>query len=185
MAASLQTQIDKLKTSLNELKATGKNGFEGLIAVTLEAITGLPFRLASSGYQRGVDGKSTFEGAVVFEAKLYTNDLPRADVLSKIPDFVRHNDYADLVWVLGATCTVPSQLADDLRADAEKEGITALILDWVPSDFPRLSVAMAMGGDNVDDFLKTNLKTSKAKKSTGPENISTQFHAASQCAMRI
>ncbi|WP_269584237.1 hypothetical protein [Roseibium sp. Sym1] len=164
MAASLQTQIDKLKTSLNELKATGKNGFEGLIAVTLETITGIPFRLANSGYQRGVDGKSTFEGAVVFEAKLYTNDLPRADVLSKIPDFVRHNEYADLVWVLGATCTVPSQLADDLNDDAEKEGITALVLDWVPSDFPRLSVALAMGGDNVDDFLKTNLKTPKAKK---------------------
>ncbi|MGX1499841.1 hypothetical protein ACSSV1_004901 [Labrenzia sp. MBR-25] len=164
MPITLKDHIEKLNKALGELKATGENGFEGLISVALEEITGIPFRLASSSYQRGVDGKSAFEGAVVFEGKLYTNNLPRADVLSKIPDFVRHNDYADLVWVLGATCTVPSQLADDLRTDAAKEGITALILDWVPSDFPRLAVTLAMGGANVDEFLKTNLKTPKARK---------------------
>ncbi|RWI28746.1 hypothetical protein [Mesorhizobium sp.] len=164
MPSTLETHIENLSTALSELKATGDDGFEGLIAVTLNAITGIPFRLANSGYQRGVDGKSAFEGAVAFEGKLYTNDLPRKDVLSKIPDLVRHNDHADLVWVLGATCTVPSQLADDLRADGAKEGIGVLILDWVPSDFPRLAVALAMGGGKVEDFLKANLKSDDARK---------------------
>lgn len=156
--------IENLSTALSELKATGDDGFEGLIAATLNAITGIPFRLANSGYQRGLDGKSAFEGAVAFEAKLYTNDLPRKDVLSKIPDLVRHNDHADLVWVLGATCAVPSQLADDLRADGAKEGISVLILDWVPSDFPRLAVALAIGGGKVEDFLNANLKSDDARK---------------------
>ncbi|ESY95491.1 hypothetical protein [Mesorhizobium sp. LNHC229A00] len=164
MIISLEGHIDDLKAALSELKPTSEKGFEGLIAATLNAVTGIPFRLASSGYQRGVDGKSAFEGAVAFEGKLYTDDLPRKDVLSKIPDFVRHNDHADLVWVLGATCTVPSQLADDLRADGAKEGISVLILDWVPPDFPRLAVALAMGGGKVDDFLKTNLKSDDARK---------------------
>ncbi|MET3591736.1 hypothetical protein ABID26_001120 [Mesorhizobium shonense] len=164
MPSVLETHIENLSAALAELKATGDDGFEGLIAVTLNAITGIPFRLASSGYQRGIDGKSAFEGAVAFEGKLYTNDLPRKDVLSKIPDLVRHNDHADLVWVLGATCTVPSQLADDLRADGAKEGISVQILDWVPSDFPRLAVALAMGGGKVDDFLKANLKSDDARK---------------------
>ena len=99
------THIENLSGALLEHNPTGEKGFEGLIAVALGAITGVPFRLASSGYQRGVDGKAAFEGEVVFEGKLYKNDLPRKDVLSKIPDLVRHNDHADLVWVLGATCT--------------------------------------------------------------------------------
>lgn len=164
MPASLQTPFKNLSTALSELKATGEKGFEGLIAIALYAITSIPFRLASSGYQRGVDGKAAFEDAVAFEGKLYTNELPRKDVLSKIPDLVRHNDHADLVWVLGATCTVPAQLADDLRADGAKDGVSVLILDWVPSDFPRLAVALAMGGDKVEDFLKDNLKSADAPK---------------------
>ena len=164
MPSSLRTYIENLSAALSELKPTGENGFEGLIAISLEAITGISFRLASSGYQRGVDGKPAFEGEVAFEGKLYANNLPRNDVLSKIPDLVRHNDHADLVWVLGATCTVPSQLADDLRADGAKEGISALILDWVPSDFPRLAVALAMGGDKVEIFLKANLKSADTPK---------------------
>lgn len=164
MASSLETHIKNLSAALSELKPTGENGFEGMMAVTLDVVTGIPFRLASSGYQRGVDGKSAFEGAVAFEAKLYKNDLPRKDVLSKIPDLVRHNDHADLVWVLVATCTVPSQLADDLRADGAKEGVSVLILDWVPSNFPRLAVALAMGGDKVEAFLRANLKPADAPK---------------------
>ena len=164
MPASLETHFKNLNTALSELKATGAQGFEGLIAVALDAITGIPFRLASSGYQRGVDGKAAFEGDVAFEGKLYTNNLPRTDVLSKIPDLVRHSDHADLVWVLGATCTVPAQLADDLRTDGAKEGVSVLVLDWVPSDFPRLAVALAMGGDKVKGFLEDNLKSADALK---------------------
>ncbi|PAU72431.1 hypothetical protein [Vreelandella alkaliphila] len=151
------THVENLRNALLNLKPTGEDGFEGLIGEVLEGITGIPFRLASSGYQRGTDGKAAFEGAVAFEGKLYTNKLPRADVLSKIPDLVRHNDHADLVWVLGATCEVPSQLADDLRADGAQQGISVLILDWTPSDFPRLAVALAIAGIKTKAFLKANL----------------------------
>jgi len=164
MPKSIKIHIENLSTALSELKATGEAGFEGLIAIALDVITGLSFRLASSGYQRGVDGKAAFEGTIAFEGKLYTNDLPRKDILSKIPDLVRHNDYADLVWVLGATCTVPAQLADDLRADGAKEGVSVLVLDWVPSDFPRLAVALAMGGDMIEGFLKDNLTSADASE---------------------
>lgn len=156
------THIENLRNALVSLKATGEDGFEGIIAEALYGITDIPFRLASSGYQRGIDGMAAFEGAVAFEGKLYTNKLPRADVLSKIPDLVRHNDHADLVWVLGATCEVPSQLADDLRADGAKEGISVLILDWIPSDFPRLAVALAIAGVKAEDFLKANIENQHA-----------------------
>ncbi|MEO4002029.1 hypothetical protein [Mesorhizobium sp. CAU 1732] len=39
-----------------------------------------------------------------------------------------------------------------------------LILDWVPSEFPRLAVALAMGGIQVENFLKANLKSYDARK---------------------
>lgn len=159
MTIPLSTHIENLRNALLVLKPTGEGGFEGLIGATLCAITDIPFRLANSGYQRGVDGKAAFEGAVAFECKRYSHDLPRTDVLSKVPDLVRHNDHADLVWVLGATCIVPSQLADDLRADGAKQGVSVLILDWVPSDFPRLAVTLAMGSGKAEDFLKANLKS--------------------------
>jgi len=164
MPKFLPAHFEDLRIALSELKATGGAGFEGLIAVTLEAITGFSFRLASSGYQRGVDGKTAFEGSIAFEGKLYTNNLSRTDVLSKIPDFVRHNNHADLAWVLGATCAVPAQLADDLRADGAKEGISVLVLDWLPADFPRLAVALAMGGEKVEGFLRKNLSSASAHK---------------------
>ena len=164
MTESLGTNIENLSTALSQLGATGEKGFEGLIAVALYAITGIPFRLASSGYQRGVDGKAAFEGAVAFECKLYTKVVPRKDVLSKIPDLVRHNDHADLVWVLGATRTVSAQLADDLRKDGARVGVSVLVLDWMPSDFPRLAVVLAMVGDEVGGFLTANLKSTDASR---------------------
>lgn len=163
MTASLRTHLDNLNKSLQGLNATGEQGFEGLIGEALYEVTGIPFRLANSAYQRGHDGKAAFEGAVAFEGKLYTNDLPRKDVLSKIPDFVRHNDHSDLLWVLGATCVVPSQLADDLRTDGAKHGVSVLVFDWVPSDFPRLAVMLAMSATKVEDFLKNNLKSKTAR----------------------
>lgn len=163
MALPMKTHFENLRAALLELKATGESGFEGAMAVALYSITGIPFRLANSGYQRGIDGKAAFEGSIAFEGKLYTNSLPRTDVLSKIPDLVRHSNHADLVWVLGATCEVPSQLAEDLRADGTKQGVSVLVLDWVPSDFPRLAVALAMGEAKVEEFLTNNLKSQDAR----------------------
>lgn len=178
MTQSIKTHFINLSTALAKLKPTGQKGFEGLIAVALEAIIGTPFRLASSGYQRGVDGKAAFNEGVVFEAKLYTTDLQRADILSKIPDFVRHNDYADLVWVLGATCAVPTQLAEDLRTDGNKDGISVLVLDWMPSDYPRLAVTLAMGGEKVEAFLKDNLKSDEAIKKALAALLAIRNHEA-------
>ena len=157
MTEPLITHIENLRKALLSLKPTGEDGFEGLIGEALDGITGIPFRLASSGYQRGVDGKASFEGKVAFEAKRYNGTLGRSEVISKIPDFVRHNDHADFVWVLGATCEVPSQLADDLRTDGAQQGISVLILDWTPFDFPRLAVALVIAGLKTEAFLKANL----------------------------
>ena len=111
----LSQHVKDLKAALLSLPATGHNGFEGLIGATLREITGVPFRLAGSGSQFGVDGKSTYEeDAICFEGKRYDGTIPRNEVLSKIAELPLTNNDTD-VWVLGATSQIASQLADAVR----------------------------------------------------------------------
>lgn len=79
--------IKSLKYTLLSLPPTGDKGFEGLLGLTLQAITGVPFRLAGSGSQFGIDGKPTYEqDSICFEAKLYKKSVSRDVVISKISD---------------------------------------------------------------------------------------------------
>lgn len=157
----LRQHLKNLKAVLLALRATGESGFEGLIGATLCEISGVPFRLAGSGSQFGVDGKPTYEGDVIcFEGKRYTETVPRAEVLSKIAELSIKNTEID-IWVLGATSQISSQLADDVRGLGIKNGIIVLILDWSEIDLPPFAVALAMGGARVQEFLKSNISDDK------------------------
>lgn len=163
MDPTLTTHLNALKAALLTLKPTGQTGFEGLIALALHDILGVPFRLASSGAQRGIDGKTAGEGDVVaFEGKLYSDSIPRTEVLSKIADLGRNNDAPDPVWVLGATTLVSTQLADDLRADAACKGMLVVILDWSETRLPELALALAMSGERVERFLLAQIEDAVA-----------------------
>lgn len=60
--------IDELRNIVRKLKATGPDGFEGLIAVVLSDITKIGFSLAKSGSQRGKDGETIYDpGTISFE----------------------------------------------------------------------------------------------------------------------
>lgn len=153
--------VENLKSALLSLPATGEKGFEGLIGATLREISGVPFRLASSGSQFGVDGKATYEGdAICFEGKRYDGPVPRNEVLSKIAD-LSINDTETDIWVLGSTSQISSQVADDARRLGTKNGIVVLILDWSETDLPPFAVALAMGGTRVQEFLKNNISNDK------------------------
>jgi len=154
-------RVEDLKFALLSLPATGEKGFEGLIGATLREISGVPFRLAGSGSQFGVDGKPAYEGDVIcFEGKRYADTVPRTEVLSKIAELSIHDTEID-IWVLGATSQIRSQLADDARGLGAKDGIIVLILDWSETDLPPLAVALAMGGVRVQEFLKSNVSDDK------------------------
>ena len=56
----ISDHISSLKEILISLKPDGPDGFEGLIGTALSEIAGVPFRLAGSGSQFGVDGTSTY-----------------------------------------------------------------------------------------------------------------------------
>ena len=74
MRTDISAYIDDLKKILTDLRDTGDDGFEGLIGTVLSEIAGVPFRLAGSGSQFGVDGKSTYaDDGICFECKRYKN----------------------------------------------------------------------------------------------------------------
>lgn len=164
MNKSINNHVTELKAVLLKLPATGENGFEGLIGVILREISGVPFRLAGSGLQFGIDGKSAYEGdAVSFEGKRYDGLVPRSEVLSKIAELSISETETDL-WILGSTSQIISQTADAARKLGNNQGIAILILDWSETDLPPLAVAMAMGGKHVQEFLESNIIDDKTTK---------------------
>jgi len=115
MNETLYKHVENLKSALLSLLAAGDTGFEGLIGITLHEISGVPFRLAASGSQFGVDGKPVYEEDIIcFEGKRYNGKVPRTEVLSKIAELFIKDNKMD-IWVLGATSQISTQLADDAR----------------------------------------------------------------------
>ena len=151
-----------LREALLKLTPTGGEGFEGLIAATLTSITEVPFRLAGSGSQFGVDAKPAYEDdSICFEAKRYDGQIPREKVLSKVAELsISDSSNIDL-WVLGATSSITSQLADDVYKLGGQKGIAILILDWSSVDLSPLGVALAMAETKSAEFLDNHLDDKK------------------------
>ena len=159
--------LNSLKSALTSLKPSGADGFEGFIRIVLTELTGIPFRLAASGLQGGIDGDAIFpKDAVSFEAKRYSEStLNRSDVLTKIADFARNDVIADRLWVLAATTEVNTQLAASVRNDCIQQAIFPLILDWCEYPLPLLAVASVAAGTPAIDFMIVNGEPGFNKKS--------------------
>lgn len=150
--------LTRLRNALLDLPSSGPNGFEGLLATVFAKLLGVPFRLAKSGSQFGVDGKTSDPAfPVAFEAKRYKDDVPSTEVLNKIGALAIRADPVEL-WILGTTGVVASQVADDLEALAAIHGFATLILDWQP-EAPRLAALLVEARAEVDEFLNRNVPT--------------------------
>ena len=146
--------LEPLKLAITNLKPTGKDGFEGLLALALSQITRNPMRLAASGIQFGVDGQGEDRlNPVCFEAKRYSSNLSREVVLSKISDLGRRKNEAEILWVLGATVEVPNQLVQDLHSEGEEKGIATLVLDWNDHSLPSLAVMLSRARSNIAGWI--------------------------------
>ena len=145
MDAGTKSHLSALKEALHTLKDSGADGFEGLLASVLSEICGQPFRLASSGSQRGRDGDSAFDaGATYFEAKLYQGDVPRSTVSSKLLELAIDDKGQVDTWVLCATSAISTQHAELYGQSLAGPGIGCLILDWAEHTLPSLAVLLAM-----------------------------------------
>ena len=152
----ISDHISSLKEILISLDPNGPDGFEGLIGTALSKIAGIPFRLAGSGLQFGVDGKSTYaDDGISYECKRYTDSVPRAEVMSKIGELYRGTD-TDL-WVICATSQINSQIADEISEFGEESAVSTLILDWSEIGLPPLAVALAMASEKVRNFLRNHI----------------------------
>jgi hypothetical protein len=173
--AIMSERLADLKNALLALKATGTAGFEGFVRITLTELTGIPFRLAASGLQGGMDGDATSRrDAVSFEAKRYSGDIQRNDVLTKIVDLARNKDAPDRLWVLAATTEVSAQLASAVQETGDQNAISTLILDWT-APLPLLAIAAVAAGDLAIDFLSKHCdpKPDRKKIAQTFEDIST------------
>ena len=154
MDASTESRLVALKAALLTLNHSGPDGFEGLLAAVLSEVCEQPFRVASSGSQRGRDGDSALdEGATYFEAKLYTDPVPQSVVTGKIVDLANDDKGQVDTWILCATSSVNSQHADKYRGSLAAFGIGCLILDWPAGTLPTLAVLFAMAAARVERFV--------------------------------
>jgi hypothetical protein len=157
MTPKLIQHLEALRSELTKLPPTGGTGFEGLLATVLTKISGSPFRLSKGGGpQGGYDGKTDWN-AISFEAKLYTRKIDRESLITKVADLGRNLKDPDPVWILGATVPISSTDRDDLHADAEAHGISAIFLDWSATTLPELAVLLAGAPNETAEFLAAQL----------------------------
>ncbi len=154
----IDSDLADLKNALLALKPSGPAGFEGLLAAVFESLLDVPFRLAKSGPQFGLDGKASDPNVpICFEAKLYKDTVPSSEVLQKISTLAIHDDAIEL-WVLGTTSGVSTQTENDLVDLGRKLGISTLILDWQGVK-PTLAAVLIVARKVVSSFFEKNLPT--------------------------
>ncbi|GJM24823.1 MAG: hypothetical protein DHS20C16_12380 [Phycisphaerae bacterium] len=153
-----RNHLESLRKALMALAPTGARGFEGLLAAALSTICNQPFRLASSGSQRGRDGDSSLdEGAITLEGKRYNGALPLAEIAVKLMQLATDNQGQVDTWICGATTPVSAQNAEFLRDAGARQGINVVLLDWSETTLPPLAILLAMAGESAKDFIRANV----------------------------
>lgn len=155
---------------LKKIYPSGKNGFEGLIALLLSSITGQHFMLAQSGSQQGRDISShdRYCNVTAIECKRYDQKTPldERELLGELSQVVQDIPYLDL-WVLVTTREISSQLDETLRKTAANYGIDYVSISTNDGSPSSLEVLCAFspeivinhpGVKNQED--RDNLKTS-------------------------
>jgi hypothetical protein len=156
--AKTNTEIEELREIVRRLQPIGPDGFEGLLATVLTDILKVEFVLAKSGSQHGRDGDSSLSGqAIKFEAKLYDDDVPKEQVLSKLAEISADEQGQTDLWILGSTGPVATQYVQSAQGFARQMGVGVLIFDWAPAGLPSLATLLALAPDATARFLSSKL----------------------------
>jgi hypothetical protein len=162
---------NQLLDALRLLPPSGSKGFEGLIALLLESLTGQLFCLAKAGSQAGRDMSSRYaqSNVIAVECKRYKNTtkLDTRELQRELDQNLAAMPDLDL-WVLVASRHIEdcSQLREELTQKAKKEGIDVRVIaddDQAPSS---IEVLCAFSSDVLIDFFRGNLLENKTKLET-------------------
>ncbi len=138
--------VNELIQTLHGLRATGPDGFEGLVVQLLERLTGLHFHLARSGTQQGRDARSDLSlgGSIAVECKRYgtANPINAREVLAELQQAISSIPSLDL-WILAATRAIPEQILSELQEFTANKGIDILSLDSLPDGTGTLDLLCA------------------------------------------
>jgi hypothetical protein len=130
---------------LRQVQPAGPDGFEGLIAKLLQALTGTPFNLASAGYQEGRDMSSRPQvgNVTAVECKRYgARKLSLRELqgeLVQVELAVRDLD----LWVLVSSRDLDSRLTEGLHALAVENGHGFLAISAADGDPSSLEVLIS------------------------------------------
>ena len=151
------TDNEDLVSILIQLKPTGYDGFEGLIANLLGKLTGERFYLAKGGFQAGKDLSNG--NCIAVECKRYTpgRRLNEREILGELVQAHQANQALDL-WVLVTSTQQDTQLLEKLRRDARGKGIEILVIESADDNIGSLEVLCAYGEDIVINFIANNLE---------------------------
>jgi hypothetical protein len=104
---------EDLASILRQLKPTGYDGFEGLIAILLEKLTGEKYYLAKAGFQEGKDLSNG--NCIAVECKRFSRGraLNEREILGELVQAHQANQALDL-WVLVTSTQPDNQLIERL-----------------------------------------------------------------------
>lgn len=159
MRKKAATFEDLLLPIVRRLEATGKTGFEGLIAESMRALSGRDFLLARSGDQDGHDIASTGRTVVDIECKKYDEDtsLRESELLGALVKSDQAPRPVDL-WILAATRGVSAQLFGRLTALAAELDVGFLALHTGGGSPSRLAALLAADAQRTIAFLHAHAR---------------------------
>jgi hypothetical protein len=157
-----------LLDALRLLPPSGLQGFEGLIALLLESLTGQPFCLAKAGSQAGRDMSSRYaqSNVIAVECKRYKSST-KLDIRELLGEMAQNKRaIPDLdIWVLVASRNIEdcSQLREELTPEAMEKGIDFHVIaddDETPSS---IEVLCAYSPKILINFFRDNFLENKTK----------------------
>lgn len=159
-----------------QLKPAGSDGFEGLIASLLEALTGVHFNLAISGSQEGRDMSSrrAYGNVIAVECKRYgeNTSFDERELLGEVAQVVQAIPDLD-VWVLVTSRDIPSQLEEVLNRFTEQQGIKFISISSAGGSPSSLEVLCAHSPEIFIAYSKISSNSKPGEISNSLNRITT------------
>ena len=164
MARPGSNPIDIARRALTGLLKTKDSGFEGLLCQLLSARLGASLRLCSSGQQFGRDMGN---GEIAVEAKRYGATRLAVRELAGEIVIAKQATKSLRLWILGTTRELPEQDFRTLEGVTEKIGVELAVVDWSPTNCPRLLTLIALEEVTARTWFEANAPDAWARVEGG------------------